>query len=38
VRNYKPFNDIYEYVAQKEAISSADIAMVATHDWDLFGK
>ncbi|WP_372880494.1 haloacid dehalogenase type II [Psychromonas sp.] len=37
VKKYKPFNDIYEYVADKEALAVADIAMVASHDWDLFG-
>jgi 2-haloacid dehalogenase len=37
VKNYKPFKDIYQYVAGKENISLTDIMMVATHDWDLFG-
>ncbi|WP_435237669.1 haloacid dehalogenase type II [Psychromonas sp. PT13] len=37
VEKYKPFNDIYEYVANKEQLSIENIAMVASHDWDLFG-
>ena len=37
VKNYKPFKDIYQYVAHKENTSLSDIMMVATHDWDLFG-
>ena len=37
VKKYKPFKDIYQYVADHEKISPADIVMVATHDWDLFG-
>ena len=37
VKKYKPFKDIYQYVAQEENISPEDIVMVATHDWDLCG-
>ncbi len=37
VKKYKPFKDIYHYVAEEENISVEDIVMVATHDWDLFG-
>ncbi|WP_321329657.1 haloacid dehalogenase type II [uncultured Ilyobacter sp.] len=37
VKKYKPFNDIYEYVAKEEKTSVDNIAMVASHDWDLFG-
>lgn len=37
VKKYKPFNDIYEYVAKEEKTSADNIAMVASHDWDLFG-
>ena len=36
VKKYKPFKDIYHYVAHEEIISPEDIVMVATHDWDLF--
>lgn len=37
VQKYKPFNNIYQYVAEKENLSMTNIAMVACHDWDLFG-
>ena len=37
VEKYKPFKDIYQYVALQEKISVENIAMVASHDWDLFG-
>jgi 2-haloacid dehalogenase len=37
VKKYKPFKNIYEYVAHEENIAPSDIAMVASHDWDLFG-
>ena len=37
VKKYKPFKDIYEYVANEEKISVENIVMVASHDWDLFG-
>ncbi|WP_372754245.1 haloacid dehalogenase type II [Labilibaculum sp.] len=37
VKKYKPFQDIYHYVANKENIDTRNITMVATHDWDLFG-
>ena len=37
VRRYKPFKDIYQYVAQQEQLAYEEIFMVATHDWDLFG-
>lgn len=37
VRKYKPFKEIYQYVAAQELLSTEDIVMVATHDWDLFG-
>ncbi len=37
VERYKPFSEIYEYVAKEENINVEEIFMVATHDWDLFG-
>lgn len=37
VKKYKPFNDIYQYVANNEGLAVDQIAMVACHDWDLFG-
>ena len=37
VKKYKPFKDIYQYVALHEKTSVENIAMVASHDWDLFG-
>lgn len=37
VCKYKPYKDIYQYVATEEKIDTQDIVMVATHDWDLFG-
>ncbi len=37
VRKYKPFNDVYLKVAAEEKLQISEIAMVATHDWDLFG-
>ncbi|WP_320047592.1 haloacid dehalogenase type II [uncultured Ilyobacter sp.] len=37
VKKYKPFKDIYQYVTLQEKISVENIAMVASHDWDLFG-
>ncbi|GEM02741.1 2-haloacid dehalogenase [Halolactibacillus halophilus] len=37
VEKYKPFSNIYEYVAGKENLQVDEIYMVATHDWDLFG-
>ena len=37
VKKYKPFQDIYLYTANKEALPVQDVIMVATHDWDLFG-
>jgi len=37
VQKYKPFTNIYQYVAAQENLPVENIAMVATHDWDLFG-
>jgi len=37
VKQYKPFKDIYRYVASKENLHTQDVVMVATHDWDLYG-
>ncbi|MBA5850756.1 haloacid dehalogenase type II [Clostridium sp. cel8] len=37
VKKYKPFSDIYSYVANEEKLPCDNIAMVASHDWDLFG-
>lgn len=37
VKKYKPYSDIYEYVADQENLSFEEIIMVASHDWDLFG-
>lgn len=37
VKKYKPFKEIYQYVAHEERISTENVVMVATHDWDLYG-
>ena len=37
VQKYKPFKEIYQYVAREENIATENVVMVATHDWDLFG-
>ena len=37
VKKYKPFKDIYQYVAHEENMSPEDVVMIAAHDWDLFG-
>lgn len=37
VKKYKPFKSIYQSAAKQEGLSTKDIVMVATHDWDLFG-
>lgn len=37
VKTYKPFSDVYQYAADRENLTADNIAMVATHDWDLFG-
>lgn len=37
VQKYKPFNNIYQFVAERENLDISNIAMVASHDWDLFG-
>lgn len=37
VKKYKPFSDIYMYAASQENLSPENIAMVACHDWDLYG-
>lgn len=37
VNKYKPFDNVYNAVAKKEALKVNEVAMVATHDWDLFG-
>ncbi|MGV8982195.1 haloacid dehalogenase type II [Clostridium sp.] len=37
VKKYKPFRNIYQYVANAENLAADNIAMVACHDWDLFG-
>jgi 2-haloacid dehalogenase len=37
VKTYKPFSDVYKYAADREKLTADNIAMVATHDWDLFG-
>jgi len=37
VSKYKPFRDIYEFVANEEKLLVSEVVMVATHDWDLFG-
>ncbi|MDB2385667.1 haloacid dehalogenase type II [Polaribacter sp.] len=36
-KKFKPFHDIYKYVATKEKLATNEIVMTATHDWDLFG-
>ena len=33
----KPFPDIYQFAAKKEKRSPKQIAMVASHDWDIVG-
>jgi len=37
VKRYKPFPEIYQYVANEIKLKPCEICMVATHDWDLFG-
>jgi 2-haloacid dehalogenase len=37
VSRYKPFKEIYTYVADHEAIKTEEAFMIACHDWDLFG-
>ncbi len=37
VEKYKPFKNIYEYVINQTNINAEEAAMVACHDWDLFG-
>ncbi|WP_461206798.1 haloacid dehalogenase type II [Clostridium sp. DL1XJH146] len=37
VQKYKPFSDIYKFVADEENLEVNNIVMVASHDWDLFG-
>lgn len=37
VNKYKPFKDIYRYVAKQQKVKPENIMMIATHDWDLFG-
>ena len=37
VKKYKPFRNIYEYVASEEDLHVHNVTMVASHDWDLFG-
>lgn len=37
VQKYKPFQDIYKFVLEKENLKTEEVVMVATHDWDLFG-
>jgi len=37
VERYKPFEDIYKFVANKESLDTCEVIMVASHDWDLFG-
>lgn len=37
VKKYKPFTDIYRYVAKEENLAVEKIVMVASHDWDLLG-
>jgi len=37
VSRYKPFKEIYAYVANQESIKPEEAFMIACHDWDLFG-
>ncbi|MCK9191184.1 MAG: haloacid dehalogenase type II [Sphaerochaetaceae bacterium] len=37
VNTYKPFKQIYQFVAEQEKLKLDEIYMVASHDWDLFG-
>ena len=37
VARYKPFEDIYKFVANEELLDVSEVVMVASHDWDLFG-
>ena len=37
VKRYKPFKEIYLYVAEQEGLAVDEVVMVATHDWDLYG-
>jgi len=37
VSKYKPFKEVYTYVAGKESIKTEEAMMIACHDWDLFG-
>lgn len=37
VNKYKPFKDIYGFVAEQQKVKPENIMMVATHGWDLFG-
>lgn len=34
---YKPFKEVYSSTAASEGLAISEVAMVATHDWDLFG-
>ena len=37
VQKYKPFGEIYQYVANQEHCAPEEVVMLATHDWDLYG-
>lgn len=37
VSRYKPFEEVYRYVADQESVKPEEAMMIACHDWDLFG-
>jgi len=37
VCRYKPFKEVYSYVANQESLNPEEVMMIACHDWDLFG-
>ncbi|HZK70497.1 MAG TPA: haloacid dehalogenase type II [Clostridia bacterium] len=37
VSRYKPFKEVYNYVADQESLKPEEVMMIACHDWDLFG-
>ncbi len=37
VSRYKPFKEVYRYVADQESLKLEEVMMIACHDWDLFG-
>ena len=37
VQRAKPFPEIYQHAANKEGCTPEQIAMIASHDWDILG-